>query len=785
MNSIVRNFIFVISRFKMASFLNVAGLSVAFTAFLILFMQIRYEWGYDRFHKHADRLYRLEIVFNNTGAQVVLNRPLIDRFLASSPHIEEGALINQWGDKIYITVDRDGERMTFQEKFCVCYPSYARVFDFDMVEGEAAALEEKGRVLIPASMAHRFFGDHPAVGQVLIGEGWTSEVGGVYRDFPSNSIVSNAVYRRISDKEGAGAWMQNNFECYLRLDDPASAPDVLAGFKKNFRHDGWNWKTRQLRLTALPDIYFKTDTSYDSQKQKGSYAQLQALSAIAILIVLIAVINFMNFSNALVPVRLRGINTRKVLGSPVSALRMAVASEAVGMCLLSYLIALLLVRLLSKTGFVDLVSGGISLEGQMPLLIACGGFVLLIGLIAGCWPAWYITSFSPALVLKGNFGLSPKGRSFRNVLVGFQFVASFILVIAALFITWQNYNMLHTPLGFDSERIVTVKLNRNLSRQPESVRQRLGQLSSVEALSFTSRVLGAEDNYSGWGRTYVDEDIQFKVVQADSEIERVLALPILEGRGFLPEDQLSDGTYLFNEEAKRTYGLKAGDPIRLDWGDLHRREKIAGFVPDLKYNSFRDKLEPFAIFVGKDIMAGALTNLMILVRPGTDYRQLSQDIGSTLRELDPDYPLDIHLFNNIQENLYQKELLLGKQILFFSLIAVFVSLVGVFGVVLFESEYKRKEIGIRKVFGATVMDLLRKHNLSYLWIVMICFVIASPIAWYGIERWQENFALKAPLHWWIFLLAFLAITIITLLTVTIQNYRAASTNPVDSIRQGC
>ena len=179
MNSIVRNFVFVISRFKMASFLNVAGLSVAFTAFLILFMQIRYEWGYDRFHKHADRLYRLEIVFNNTGAQVVLNRPLIDRFLASSPHIEEGALINQWGDKIYITVDRDGERMTFQEKFCVCYPSYARVFDFDMVEGEAAALEEKGRVLIPASMAHRFFGDHPAVGQVLTGEGWTSEVPGL------------------------------------------------------------------------------------------------------------------------------------------------------------------------------------------------------------------------------------------------------------------------------------------------------------------------------------------------------------------------------------------------------------------------------------------------------------------------------------------------------------------------------------------------------------------------------------------------------------------------------
>ena len=138
MNSIVRNFVFVISRFKMASFLNVAGLSVAF---MILFMQVRYEWGYDRFHKHADRLYRLEIVHNNKGAQVVLNRPLIDRFLASSPHIEEGALINRWGDKKYITVDRDGERMTFHEELYACYPSYARVFNFDMVEGEAAGID--------------------------------------------------------------------------------------------------------------------------------------------------------------------------------------------------------------------------------------------------------------------------------------------------------------------------------------------------------------------------------------------------------------------------------------------------------------------------------------------------------------------------------------------------------------------------------------------------------------------------------------------------------------------
>lgn len=783
MKTIVRNFLNVLNRFRMASFLNIAGLSVAFAAFLLLVMQVEYEWGYDRFHTNADRLFRLEIEYNEWGAQVVLSRPLIDAFLASSPHVQKGTLIDRWSTEKYVTVESEGERQTFKEFVYTVYPAYADVLDFEMTEGEKSCLAVEGKVMIPERMARLFFGDEPAVGQVLIGEGWTAEVGGVYKDFPANSIISNVIYQKIPDTQSMDAWGQSNYECYLLLDDPASAPKVLDNFRNTFRRDDWDWKEKDLRLVNLPDVHFKTDCNFDSQKEKGSYAQLQVLLGIAILIVLIATINFMNFSNALVPMRLRSVNTQKVLGSSVSLIRVSMLLEAVGICLLSYMIALLIVYCLSGTSMEGLISGGISLASHIRLLVGGGAFVVVVGVAAGSWPSWYITSFPPALVLKGNFGLSPKGRSFRNVLVGIQFIASFVLVIAALFITWQNNSMLRTPLGFDKDRIAVVKLNKKLRGMPELIRQRLTTLTGVEALSFVSNVPGGGDEYSSWGRDYKGENIQVTVIQADMDILKVLDLPLLEGRDFLPEDLSGDGTYVFNEQAKELYKLNAGDVIALDWGDMHIRETVAGFVPDIKYNSFRGDLSPFAFFVGKNTMAGARENLMIRVRPGTDYAELKEKVEGALQALDTDYPLDMRFYNEIQERLYQKELLLGKQISFFSLLAMFISLVGVFGVVLFESEYKRKEISIRKVFGASMAELLRSSNLIYLRIVTVCFLIAAPVAWYGVERWQENFTFKVTLHWWLFLAAYLFITFITLATVTFQNWQAANENPVDSIKR--
>lgn len=781
MKTIVRSFLSLLRRFPLTTGMNVAGLAIAFTAFLILMMQVCYEWGFDRFHTRADCLYRLEITHGEQGAQAVLNRPLIDAFVASSAHIEQGTFINRLVPRQYVTVDHNGRRETFQELFFPVYPNYLRLFDFEMIEGDSEALFAPDRIVIPQSVARKFFGDSPAVGQSLEGEGWTAQVGGVYRDLPDNSLIDNAIYQKIPDAEGAGAWQQNNFECYIRVDNPAVVSDLITDFITHFHHEKLDWKTMSLRLVPLHDVYFENDISFDFQQQKGSYLQLRVLLCIALLVVLIAAVNFTNFSNSQVPMRLRGINTQKVLGGSVGMLRFSLMMEAVCICLIAYGAALLLVYGLSKTAFSDLAYGGLSLGKQLPLVWGTACFAVLVGVFAGSWPAWYITSFPPALVLNGNFGLSPKGKGLRNALVCLQFTASFVLVVTALFVNKQNAFMLHTPTGFDQDQIAVIKLNNKLKANVSLLRQELVALPEIEAVSVVSAIVGGTDNYTRLGRTYEGKQFQFLVVQTDPSILQVLDLKPTEGRNFLPDDEAGSGVYLFNETARNHYTLEAGGIVSLDWGDFHLREQIVGFMPDLKYNSFRSVTEPFAFYVGKDNISWGL-EAMIRIRAGSDYTALNGTIEKRLKGIDPDYPLDMHLFNEIQENLYQKELRLGRQISFFSLIAVCISLVGVLGVVMFESEYRRKEIGIRRVFGSTVGQLLRLFNLTYLRIVLVGFILAVPISLYGIQRWQENFAHKVSLSGWIFVCAFLLVAALTLATVSLQNWYVANENPVKNIK---
>nr|WP_301202454.1 FtsX-like permease family protein [uncultured Parabacteroides sp.] len=457
------------------------------------------------------------------------------------------------------------------------------------------------------------------------------------------------------------------------------------------------------------------------------------------------------------------------------------------LCLTAYLLALFYVYNLSLTSFADIVVGGLSLEGRLPLVLTAGMLSILIGVGASYWPARYITSFPPAVVLKGNFGLSRKGRLLRNSLVSLQFVVSFILIISALFVNLQNRQMLRMPLGFDKEQVVVVNnLTGRLCKQPDLIRQKLGGIPDIESLSLVSHLVGATDNYIRMGRSYKGEMIGYLMIHADPSILDVLGVRPTAGRNFQPEDELSEGVYIFNEMARKKYGLEPGDLLTLDmsyaWSEVHLREQIAGFMPDLKYNSFKSITEPFAFFTGKNQMVGSLSQLMIRTRAGADYTKLKTTLAASLCEIDPDYLPSLRLFDEMQDYLYEKELRAGRQITFFSLVTVLISLIGVFGVVMLESEYKRKEVGVRKVFGATVGELLCLFNKTYLQITFACFAVAAPVAYYAILQWQESFIYKVSLSWWMFLLAFVSVTAITLLTVSVQSWRVANANPVDSLK---
>lgn len=783
MKTILRNLLSVSRRFKMAMLLNVLGLSVAFAAFVLIMMQVDYDRNFDKGIKHWDHIFRVEVAYQSGERQAIINRPLAEAFIRSSPHIQAGALTDPWGGATFFYTEENGARNNFRERWMRIFPEYADVFAFDMREGSADKLKEPAMVLLPRSLSSKLFGDEPAVGKRLyVGNSKNVfTVGGVYRDFPDNSSVENCVYYQLNPKENYQNFGNWNYSFYVRLDDPANASGLFENFKAHFDvstlSKGFSWEEAGmfLTLTPLADVHFDSGVAYDNAP-KASKSTMLVLFAIAIVIIVIAAINFTNFSTALTPMRIKSINTQKVLGGEVSVIRMSLVLEAVVIGFVSFLLALFWIYLFAETNLSALIDPRIALT-DYPLLLAGSALIAVVtGLCAGLYPAYYMTSFSPALVLKGSFGLSSKGRRLRNALIGIQFVASFGLIVSAVFMYLQNYYMQHAPLGYDKDELIVMDLNNTLWKSHEAFVSQAKSFSGIDDVTFAEPLLSSQDQYMGWGREYKGEEINFQCLPVDPSFLKVMGIQVSEGRDFREEDARDPyGAYIFNERARSSYDMELGSMID--------SAKIIGFMPDVKFASFRTEIAPMAFFVWGTRNWGTHPNwIYIKVKAGSDLRAAMDHVRSVARTFDPEYPFNIRFFDQVLDKLYKKEEDLSSLITLFGACAIFISIVGVFGLVVFDSEYRKKEIGVRKVLGSTTGEIIVMFNKTYLRILCVCFVLAAPIAGYAVSRWLENFAYKTPMYWWVYLLAFAIVSIVTILTVTFQNWKAANANPVNSIK---
>ena len=782
MKLILRNFLTTLKRFKTASILNVLGLSTAFAALLIILMQVRYEHSFDKFHSKAERIYRLEAQDEEAGRTVyacILSRPQIEEFAASSPHIAAGALTEDQ-DEVYLTVEQGGHRTGLREQTVLCTPELAQIFDFDMLEGDTAALRTPDQVLIPQSMAFRMFGRRPAYGEQITYGSERMTVGGVYRDFPRNTQIHNALYRNMGKRfaNQRGSWA---FKGYILLDRAANKQQVVDNYLKNYVAPHPDQRQKDYRLTLLSDVYYTNDSEDMTPQTHGDKAQTRLLLIVAFLVIAIAAINFINFATALTPMRIKSINTQKVLGSPNGQLRWGLILEAVGITLIAYLIALIIVYLLSVSSFATLITADMTLQANGHLLLLTAGVALAIGFIAGFYPAWYITSFPPALVLKGSFGLSPQGRKLRTVLISIQFIVSLILIISLLFVKLQTRYMKTTPAGYDRDNIAVVTLGPEIAKtQTEVLSNRLKEYAAVEDVAFATQVLGGSDDYMGWGRRYKDGDANFNTFPVSPDFLKFMRIHIAEGRDFNKSDLLkpnSEGTLIINRTMQQEYGIELGDIIQTGM-------EFVGIIDDINYTSMRKPVEAQAFVLQPDIFKYKmpLSVCYIRLRPGTDLPVAVEHIKKTVASFDPAYPTDVRFFDNVLDTLYQNELRLDRQITLFSLLAIIISIIGVFGLVIFDTQYRRGEIGVRKVFGATVGEILTMFNKTYVRIIAVCFVIAAPIAYYEVSLWLRNFASRTPIHIWVFAAALLIVLSITLLTVTLQSYKAATENPAKAVK---
>lgn len=568
-------------------------------------------------------------------------------------------------------------------------------------------------------------------------------------------------------------------EIYVTLDDPLNKEEVLDHFNKTFDFAKSQMGSAQeiaLRLTPLKDVYYTHDTTFDFNP-KGHRETNYVLLGIAFLILFIAGINFTNLTTSLIPLRLKTINTHRVLGCSIYKLRAISLIESIVICLISYILALFIVNDLSYTPIANWVDVDIRLSQYKGLILLTALIAILTGCLAGLYPAIRSTSYAPALVLKGSFGLSPKGKKVRVALIGFQYTVSIALIIVTLFMGLQNHFMTSSEqLGFNKDQVAIVNLTPEIyaKHKPQYI-QKLKDYPGIEDVAFSVYELSKEDDMIDleYAR-HEDKDVFFKVFYASENFLSVMDIQVEEGRDFTREDlNKAQSDYIINPAAERDFHLHPGDRFN--------DRTVLGVSKDFRFNSCRIASSPFVFALNNDIPNPKLVSY-IRFNSKTNLQEAVAHVRETLKEIDPTFPFEISFYNTILNNLYQKEQTLGKLISLFGIMAILISIVGVFGLVLFETQYRRKEIGIRKINGATTGQILLMFNKTYIRIVSVCFIISIPIAWMGTQQWLENFAYKTPLHLWVFIVAFLIILSVTIGTVTFRNWQAANENPVNSVK---
>ena len=796
MNTILRNLFYTLRRFRLASCLNLLGLSAAFAAFVVIMMKVGYERSFNTCYPDADRIAILDVAIDGEPSYFgcVLPRGFIDYVIEHTPGVECGSIYARGYIESSFCTNLENPSY-FQEEPCAIYKDFTQTVGMTFVEGSAEGMDEPDGMLLSETIARKFFPDGNAVGSYVYrnSECWIADkdvtkyrVCGVYKDFPENSqFADNPLFIRMGDFQ-KDSWGNYNFFCFLRLKPGVTPEDIKLQIEKsgaNERMARYADSKYEGYVIPLPDLYY-SNIENDYLKT-GSRQNLFLLVSIAVLIIIVASINLINFSTALTPMRIRSINTQKVLGSSVASLRAGLVGEAVCITFLSWIISLLLILALNKVNGLSFLNFTPSLLLYWKPVAVSGAISLVVGILAGIYPAFYMTAFPPALMLKGNYALSGKGKQLRTLLIGFQYVTSFILLVVTIFIYLQNNYMRQYQLGVDRDNLIVAYLP-NLpvtNSMYQGFDQQMKNYPEIADVAYAGADLGSMNVYSTYPWTYKDVSSSCFLVAVSPSFCRTMGIKVIEGRDFLPNDSIKSDhlNFIVTQNARKAIDIPVGESFNFpSWGT---EGTIVGYVNDLRLTSLHtDGNTPFVFVANPLFNILNLPYAYIRVKAGSNMDEALTHIRGALADNFTGYSIDIKFFDQVYASLYQRETNQQYMVTLFSLLAVIISVVGVFGLVIFEAEYRRKEIGIRKVYGATTGEILWMFNRFYLRLVVICFAISVPVTYYVVGEWLKDFSDRIGMAWWVFALAFLVISLITLLTITIQNYRTASSNPVDSIK---
>lgn len=801
---IIKNFITTLKRFTASSVLNVIGLAVAFaTAYLIL-VQVRHDFTYNKSVPDGERVFYLErsgAIVSGAGDYIyALSRPLGNSICKDNPAVEDFGLMPTMDNNtmefcqtpiLVRNVESDSYQMYNSNvvRYSVTYNA-AEMLGVRLVKGEFSKADDA--YVITESAAKRMGLD---VGDAFcFGDEWGKSqcsITAIVTDFPKNSDWEKMeLLKDVGDDciDDNSEWSFHFLVKLHSMDDVQQFMEVAKIEVKQYFMDVFHLDENQannaadnFRLISIYDTYFANDSLTGS---KGSRSTTNALLMIAILVIVIALINFVNFFMAMVPQRIRGVNTHRVYGCSIASMRLNFVFEAVGLVVIALLFASLIVLALKHSFIASYISASIALADNLPIVAAVVGAGLLFAVVASLYPAHYITSFPLALTSKGNFGASKSGQRLRMTLVGVQFVISIALIISASFVKLQHDYMMNYDMGFDKEQLLTGEIPSRLVvsfDDRETFAAEMKKNPQIIDVTFADGSLIAEQRMS-WGRWLHENSMSFQCYPVAYNFLDFMKMEMAEGYDFSKADELDTmGVFIFNEQAREQYEMTLEDKVEGHNGET----RIAGFCKDFNFKPLQYGSEPFAFYVFGPNAWKLLSHVYIRTAPNANVKEVIDYVKDKIVAMSPNTDresLDIDFFDKELGRQYKQEQKLATLVTVFSLISILISLIGVFGLVLFETQYRRKEIGLRRVQGAGIKDILLMFNRKFIYIVLICFAIAVPIAYFVIRRYFEGFAYHTRMYCWVFVMALLVVLAITLAVVTLRSLRAATENPVKSIR---
>ncbi len=789
--------------------LNIIGMAVAFAAFYIIVLQVHYDLSFNKGIDESEKIYVLSAAsFNGDDKrQLSFCRPLAELALTASPNIEYGGVINlcQLGRQL-VYVEKQEERIPCEMNLTTFSGTALQAVGMKAVAGSLEEVTGNNTLAISESTAEKFglqIGSQVAIPYNGVHRPYT--VMAIWEDFPENTHLSkiealtNLMEASLTDATEWGYTYlfkvhdthQNEqmqelltqviLSYYEEQLTAMGAQAEAAGITK----EELALRVNKLMEMATPEfiplnsLYFHDNIQ--TPIQQGNRTTTLVLLIVALLVVSIAFINYINFFFSLIPVKIRSINIRKVLGSSRGQLILSLTKESLQLILCALLLAAMLVVLFKKTQLVHFIDADIAFQSHPYLTLATVLIALSSAVLVSLYPAFHITSFQPSMVLKGSFGSSRAGRHLRNVLIGVQFVISFCLIICTLFIKMQRQYMMDFDMGFDKEQLLYVFTSQEIGAMADQVEERLKANPQISDVTWSAGELIAEIRM-GWGRSYKDRSISFQCYPVADDFLEFMDIQITEGRSFRPEDRHSEnGAFIFNEAARREYALVLNDQL----GGHRSDAPIVGFCEDFSFQSLKESVHPFALYHYGQHPWYTLTTAFIRVTPHADYPSLMRYIAEVLSEFQPEISPDQWEVLFFEENLndtYRKEQELSQLINLFSMIAIIISLMGVLGLVLFETEHRRREIALRRVHGATVQDILKMFSVQFARIILVCFVLAAPLAGFIARQYIRGFAHQCPLYPWVFLISLLSVMALTVGVVILRSYRAATSDPAAALK---